>query len=54
MEVIGQVHNLVALPLGKYPIGIHWIGGWVSARAGVDVVAERKILPSQELNAKLD
>jgi hypothetical protein len=25
--------------------GIHWIGGWVSPRAGLDVVEKRTILP---------
>jgi hypothetical protein len=28
----------------------HWIGGWVGPRIGLDVVAERKILPFRESN----
>jgi len=35
-----------ALPLGRFTTrerapGIHWIGGWVGPRAGLDVVAKR-------------
>jgi hypothetical protein len=34
---------------GKNP-GTHWIGGWVDPRAGLDVVAKRKVLPCRESN----
>jgi hypothetical protein len=36
MRVGGQLHALVALPLGKKP-GAHCIGGWVGPRAGLDL-----------------
>jgi hypothetical protein len=42
--VSGQRHAPAALyPRGKDP-GIHWIGGWVGPRAGLDAGARRKIL----------
>jgi hypothetical protein len=44
MEVNGQLHATAALPPRKSP-GTHWIGGWVSPRAGLDTVEKRKILP---------
>jgi hypothetical protein len=50
MEVSSQLHALVALPLGKITLSTHWIGGWVSPKAGVDSAEKRKILPCQELN----
>jgi hypothetical protein len=40
MEVSGQLHAAAALPPG-----IHWIGGWVGPRVGVDVGETRGILP---------
>jgi hypothetical protein len=30
--------------------GIHWIGGWVDPRVGLDVLVKRKILHCRELN----
>jgi hypothetical protein len=36
MEVSGQLHAPVALPLGERAPGIHWIGGWVNPRVGLD------------------
>jgi hypothetical protein len=31
--------------------GVHWIGGWVGLRAGLDMVSKRKIpSPSRESN----
>jgi hypothetical protein len=38
----GQLHVLAVLPLGKEPPGIHWIGGWVDPRAGLDDVEKTK------------
>ena len=35
MGLGGQRHNLAALPLGKRR-STHYIGGWVSPRAGLD------------------
>jgi hypothetical protein len=43
MEVSGQHHAPAALTLGKNPVSL--ARGWVDPRAGVDVVAKRKILP---------
>jgi len=41
MKVNGQLHATSALPSGKEP---NWIGGIVSPRAGLDIVAKREIL----------
>jgi hypothetical protein len=44
MGVNGQRHALAALyPRERIP-GIHWIGGWVGLRAGLDTEVRRKIL----------
>jgi len=43
MEVSGQLHALATLSRGKDP-GIHWIGGWVDPRAGLDVAEKRNYL----------
>jgi hypothetical protein len=42
MEVSGQFHALAALPLGDITLGVHYIGGWVGPRVGLDVVEKRK------------
>jgi len=48
MEVSGQLRFQVALPTEKN-VSTHKIGGWVSPRAGLDVLEERKnILPFPE------
>jgi hypothetical protein len=39
MEVSGQLHSPAALPTV-----IHWIGGWVGPRAGLNAVEKRKIV----------
>jgi hypothetical protein len=31
-----QLHALVALPPGERATGTHWVGDWVSPRAGLD------------------
>jgi hypothetical protein len=53
--VSGQFHAPAALPPGKDPPppGIHWIGGWVGPRTGLDDVENRKflILPGLELRS---
>jgi hypothetical protein len=36
------------LPPREKKTGSHWTGDWVGPRAGVDVVAKRKILPCLE------
>jgi hypothetical protein len=41
MEVSVLLHALATLPPGKVP-NIHWIGGWLGLRAGLDAVARRK------------
>jgi hypothetical protein len=52
MKVSGQPHAPAVLPLEKEPASNYWNGGWVGPRAGLDVVAKRKILsPCQELQA---
>jgi hypothetical protein len=38
MKVSGE------LPLGKEPHSIHYIGGWVSPRAGLDAVERQQSL----------
>jgi hypothetical protein len=43
MEVIGQLHAPTALFPRKELSCIHWIGGWVGLRAGLDEVVRRKI-----------
>jgi hypothetical protein len=51
MDVSGQLHTAAALPPGKELPDIHWIGGWVDPRAGLDAVKLRKISCScQKLN----
>jgi hypothetical protein len=40
----GLLNAPAALPPGKTP-GIHWIGGWVGPRAGLDDMERRKPLP---------
>jgi hypothetical protein len=30
---------------GRFTLGTHWIGGWVSPRADLDIVEKQKILP---------
>jgi len=40
MEVSGQL-----CPQGKDP-RTHWIGGWISPRAGLDTMAKRKKIPA--------
>jgi hypothetical protein len=45
MQMNGQLYTPAALPLGKEPAGIHWIGGWVGPTAGLDTVEKREILP---------
>jgi hypothetical protein len=42
MEVSSQLHALAALPAGKEPLVLHWIGGLMGPRAGLDAVVERK------------
>jgi hypothetical protein len=39
-----QLHAPADLPPGKEPTRIHWIGGWVNPRAGLDDVEKRKFL----------
>jgi hypothetical protein len=51
MVVSGQLHTPAALSPGKEPNGIHWIGDWVGARAGLDIMEmKRNPFPSEELN----
>jgi hypothetical protein len=46
MDVSGQLHAPAALHPGERVPGIHWIGGWVGPRAGLDAVTKReKFLP---------
>jgi hypothetical protein len=41
-EMSGQLHALATLSPGKEP-PIHWTGGWVGPRAGLDMVTKIKI-----------
>jgi hypothetical protein len=43
MEMSDQLHGPTALPPEKKDTGIHWIGGWVGPRVGLDAMAKRKI-----------
>jgi hypothetical protein len=36
---------------GERAPGIHWIGGWVGPRAGLDDVEKRKFLPYRDLSS---
>jgi hypothetical protein len=44
MEVSGKIHASAALCRGKIVPNVHWLGGWVGTRAGMETV-KRKILP---------
>jgi hypothetical protein len=44
MEMNGQLHVPAALSPGEIAAGTHWLGGWVSPRAGLDAVEKGKIL----------
>jgi hypothetical protein len=46
MEVSGQLHAQAALPPGGKPPGTHWIGGFVSLRAGMESYGVEKYLLS--------
>ena len=41
MEVSGQYHTPAALPPGE-DFGIHWIGGWVGPKVGLDILEKKK------------
>jgi hypothetical protein len=43
MEVSGQLHDPTTYTPRQRAPGNHWIGGWAGPRAGLDVVAKRKI-----------
>jgi hypothetical protein len=51
LEVSGQLNTPAALPPGDIAPGIHWIGGWVDPRAGLEDVGKKKFLtlPGLEL-----
>jgi hypothetical protein len=51
MEVSGQLHAPAALPPGKEPPGIHFIGRWMDPRAGLDDMEKWRFftLPGFEL-----
>jgi hypothetical protein len=42
LVVGGQLHSPVALPPDKQPPCVHWIGGWMESRAGLDAVVKTK------------
>jgi hypothetical protein len=51
MDVSGHLHAPAALSGERVP-GTHWIGGWLGPIAGLDAVANRKILsPCRESNS---
>jgi hypothetical protein len=52
MEVSGQLHGLATSALGKELPIIHWIGGYIGPRAGLDAVMKKNpiIAPWQKLN----
>jgi hypothetical protein len=50
-RVSGQLHPPAALLQGRDP-GIHWMGGWVGPRAGLDAVVKKKF-PSPWWDLKL-
>jgi hypothetical protein len=47
MEMSSQLHFSAALLSGEIAFDIHWIGGWVGSRVGLETVEKRKILPCQ-------
>jgi hypothetical protein len=49
MEVNGQLHAPAALSRIKIT-GVHWIGGWVGPRAGLDALEKKEICPFRESN----
>jgi len=51
MELSGQLHAPTALTPRKRGPGIHWLGGWVGPRAGLDTVMKEKFTePRQDSN----
>jgi hypothetical protein len=44
MEVSGQLHARLDLPLEEIVLDINWIGDWVGPRAGLDTVEKKKSL----------
>jgi hypothetical protein len=48
MEVSGQLHAPAALPPGKEPLVLNWIGGWVGPIVSLVAVEKRKILHCRE------
>jgi hypothetical protein len=52
LEVSGQLHDPAALPPAKSS-DTHWIGGWVSSRAGLDDVEKKKFLTPLALELRL-
>jgi hypothetical protein len=42
MEVSSQIYVPVALSTGKRVPSVHWVGGWVGLRVGLDAVKKRK------------
>jgi len=39
-----QLYSSTALPPRERALGIHWVGGWVVPRSGLDGLAKRKNL----------
>jgi hypothetical protein len=53
MEMSGRLHAPAAFSLGKELLCTHWIGGWVSPRAGLDAVKKRKPFLYRESKPRL-
>jgi hypothetical protein len=44
MQVSSQLHVMAAVPLGKEPPNIHYIGSWEGPRASLDAVEKKNLL----------
>lgn len=47
---IWNLGSMAAVPLGKN-FGTHWIGGWVSLRASLDIFGKRKVSSSASIQS---
>jgi hypothetical protein len=51
MELSGQFHALATLPLENAP-SIHYIGGWVTPRAILDMAMKKTIMSLLEIETR--
>jgi len=54
MEVSGQLHAPVGLPMRKASSGTHWIRGWAGSTFGRDALEKKiNLLPLLEVEARI-